>query len=154
MYNYYGLKMIALELGCEWGNDQMDKRSKLPGSSEKVTSIRGRRSSLPAQRAGQYESTSFFLLNSLQAIVDGIVAMRWMIAVLILFFIGDPDLHDAIVNWALELSSHRWLDKIILQNIHMVQILAVRIWRLQIYLLSVLPQHAKPLTLTEFIQEW
>lgn len=79
----------------------MDRRSNLPGSSsDKVTSIRGRRSSSPVQKAGQYD-TAFFLLNSLQAIVDGIVGIRWVIAALILLFIGDPDLHDAIVKWAL-----------------------------------------------------
>lgn len=78
----------------------MSRRDKLPAASEKVTLIKNHRP-IPHQENGQYGNFTFFLLNSLSTIVDGTVAMRWAIAVLIILFIGAPDLHDAIVSWAL-----------------------------------------------------
>jgi hypothetical protein len=78
----------------------MNGRGKIPESSKKVTLIKDRLP-VPQQGNGQYGNFIFFLLNSLSTIVDGTVAMRWAIAALIVLFIGVPDLHDAIVSWAL-----------------------------------------------------
>ncbi len=78
----------------------MTKQGKLPAASEKVTLIKNRRP-LPQQVNGKYGDFITFLQNSLSIIVDGAVAMRWAIAALIILFVGAPDLHDAIVRWAL-----------------------------------------------------
>ena len=78
----------------------MNGQGKIPESSKKVTLIKDRRP-VPQHGNGQYGNFTFFLLNSLSTIVDGAAAMRWAIAALIILFIGVPDLHDAIVSWAL-----------------------------------------------------
>lgn len=80
----------------------LNRRSKLPQTSGKVAFINDRRPvPVSLQGSGRHENITDFLLGLLLTVVGGAVSMRWAIAALIVLFIGTPDLHDAIVSWAL-----------------------------------------------------